>query len=503
MKVGVPGRLTSAFLTLQLYDPSFDFEIMPFDQIQQAVPDGKVDAGLLIHEGQLTYQAEGLHKIVDLGEWWFERTGGLPLPLGGNVIRRDLGPEMMRTVSKMLHDSIAHALSHRAAAVEYAQQFGRGLESPGHRHVRRHVREPAHARLRPARPRRARALLRRSVREASDSVQSGGGVRVVMWHRGLRTSAVALAIALGSHPLGAQEGAVRVTAPRANVRAEASETSPVLTQVNQGTLLFLIAVEGDWFHVRLAPDPRLANARVEAYISKKVAKLEPATTPPPPGAGRAALPGGPAAVAPVAASRDGMSVALVAGDATSYLSPGTVRVIQVADRVDSLGKLAPALTSTVSAQAPADPSAPLTFIWLVDGPTAARALPDKRPAFVIQFKDVPGVGPDDLIPVIIKLTPAASEARLVAALRGRADQPSRADVEWDVFKDLKQDVIRTDLQAMARGIARIQPSADLAPGEYAVALRLSNGRRKLAGAVLLQSEGEGRVFGAVWDFSIR
>jgi 1,4-dihydroxy-6-naphthoate synthase len=128
LKIGVPGRLTSAFLTLQLYDPAFAYEVIPFDEIQQAVASGVVDAGLLIHEGQLTYQSEGLHKIVDLGEWWFERTGGLPLPLGGNVIRRDLGGETMRAVSKMLHDSIAYALANRAAAVEYAQQFGRGLD---------------------------------------------------------------------------------------------------------------------------------------------------------------------------------------------------------------------------------------------------------------------------------------------------------------------------------------------------------------------------------------
>jgi 1,4-dihydroxy-6-naphthoate synthase len=127
MRVAVPGLLTSAFLTLQLYDRDFIPEVVPFDQIGQAVLEGRVDAGLLIHEGQLTYAAEGLHKIVDLGEWWFERTGGLPLPLGGNVIRRDLGDEMMVRVSRMLHDSIAHALSNRAAAVAYAQQFGRGL----------------------------------------------------------------------------------------------------------------------------------------------------------------------------------------------------------------------------------------------------------------------------------------------------------------------------------------------------------------------------------------
>jgi 1,4-dihydroxy-6-naphthoate synthase len=128
LKIAIPGKLTSAFLTLQMYDPSFDYEVLPFDEIDAAVLAGKVDAGLLIHEGQLTYQADGLHKIVDLGEWWFERTGGLPLPLGGNIIRRDLGPGMMQKISKMLHDSIAYALDNREAAVEYAQQFGRGLD---------------------------------------------------------------------------------------------------------------------------------------------------------------------------------------------------------------------------------------------------------------------------------------------------------------------------------------------------------------------------------------
>ena len=128
LKIGIPGTLTSAYLTLQMFDPDFTSEVMPFDQIQQAVADGRIDAGLLIHEGQLTYAAEGLRKVVDLGEWWFEKTGGLPLPLGGNIIRRDLGPELMQQVSKMLHDSIAHALNNRADAVDYAQQFGRGLD---------------------------------------------------------------------------------------------------------------------------------------------------------------------------------------------------------------------------------------------------------------------------------------------------------------------------------------------------------------------------------------
>ena len=127
-RIAIPGTLTTAYLALRIYEPDFEFVVVPFDEIQQAVLDGKAEAGLLIHEGQLTYQDEGLRKIVDLGEWWAERTGGLPLPLGGNIIRRDLGPQTIAKVSKMLHDSIAYALSHRAEAVEYALQFGRGLD---------------------------------------------------------------------------------------------------------------------------------------------------------------------------------------------------------------------------------------------------------------------------------------------------------------------------------------------------------------------------------------
>ena len=127
-RIAVPGLLTSAYLALRLFQPEFDPVVTPFDEIEDVVAAGEVDLGLLIHEGQLTYQDEGLRKIVDLGEWWNERTGGLPLPLGGNIIRRDLGPDMIRKVSKMLHDSIAYALSHRTAAVEYAEQFGRGLD---------------------------------------------------------------------------------------------------------------------------------------------------------------------------------------------------------------------------------------------------------------------------------------------------------------------------------------------------------------------------------------
>src|SRR5437773_7300153 len=127
-RVAVPGELTTAFLALRLYDRSVDYVVMPFDQIQDEVRNGEVAAGLLIHEGQLTYADEGLRKIVDLGEWWDARTGGLPLPLGGNVIRRDLGAANIATLSRLLHDSIAYGLEHRRDAVDYSMQFGRGLD---------------------------------------------------------------------------------------------------------------------------------------------------------------------------------------------------------------------------------------------------------------------------------------------------------------------------------------------------------------------------------------
>ena len=128
VRVAIPGTLTTAYLALKLYRPDADTVVMPFDQIQEAVARGDVDAGLLIHEGQLTYADEGLKKIVDLGEWWATETGGLPLPLGGNVIRRDLGPGTIKPVSALLHESISYGLAHRTEALDYAMQFGRGLD---------------------------------------------------------------------------------------------------------------------------------------------------------------------------------------------------------------------------------------------------------------------------------------------------------------------------------------------------------------------------------------
>ncbi len=127
MKIAIPGEMTSAFLALKLYNPDFEYVVVPFDEIIEAVQKDKVDAGLLIHEGQLFYNQLGLHKVLDLGEWWHEKTG-LPLPMGGNVIRRDLGPELMKQVSKHLHASIVYSMENREDALSYAMQFARDMQ---------------------------------------------------------------------------------------------------------------------------------------------------------------------------------------------------------------------------------------------------------------------------------------------------------------------------------------------------------------------------------------
>jgi 1,4-dihydroxy-6-naphthoate synthase len=128
VRIAVPGTMTTAFLALRLLLPDgFDHEVIPFDRIIASVSEGKFEAGLIIHEGQLTFQNQGLHLVVDLGVWWQEKTG-LPLPLGGNVVRRDLGPEVMRDLSRLLKESIRYALAHRTDALNYALHYARDMD---------------------------------------------------------------------------------------------------------------------------------------------------------------------------------------------------------------------------------------------------------------------------------------------------------------------------------------------------------------------------------------
>ncbi len=126
-RIAIPGPLTTAYLALRLYEPSFTPVAIPFDRIEESVIAGDVDLGLLIHEGQLTYGDQGLHLVADMGEWWYEETG-LPLPLGGNVVRKDLGGDLIKTISRHLRASIAYGLEHRAGALDHAMRYARGLD---------------------------------------------------------------------------------------------------------------------------------------------------------------------------------------------------------------------------------------------------------------------------------------------------------------------------------------------------------------------------------------
>jgi 1,4-dihydroxy-6-naphthoate synthase len=128
VRIAVPGTLTTAFLTLRLLLPEgFEHEVVAFDQIIPAVAAGKFDAGLIIHEGQLTFQNQGLHLVVDLGAWWYQKTD-LPLPLGGNVVRRDLGAPTMHDISRLIKDSIRYGLAHRDEALSYALAYARDMD---------------------------------------------------------------------------------------------------------------------------------------------------------------------------------------------------------------------------------------------------------------------------------------------------------------------------------------------------------------------------------------
>jgi hypothetical protein len=286
-----------------------------------------------------------------------------------------------------------------------------------------------------------------------------------------RALAAMTVVALAAAGLVAQDGAsVKVTVPRANIRSEANDRAPVVTQVPSGTMLQLLSIDGEWFHVRVP----VGSIRIEAYISKKVAALASAPAAAPPAPASAAL-ASPTAAPAAAGTVDGMSVAVDLNGTSTWVAPHPAKVSRDGQ----------------------------TWAWVVDGSSADRVFDDRRPSFVVVFKDVPGISPDDLAPVLIRLTPAASGGRLVAAARGGPDLASRAAADWDLSKELKQDVVRSESQPLERGAVKIRPAADLPAGQYAVVFRPSSNKKKLAGADVLSSSGAGRAFALAWDFAIR
>jgi hypothetical protein len=303
---------------------------------------------------------------------------------------------------------------------------------------------------------------------------------------------VLAAISLPAVRAAAQDlGTIKVTVARANVRAEPNDKAPVVSQVTQGTILILKAIEGDWFKVQL---PATGAIRVEAYISRKVSAIDTLAATASAAAKPAGPPGSPAA------SKTGMTVAWHADSGTTWLESSDARLAQLSERGDSVRAIAAVLPAEFLP--PIDAGATqVAYVWAIEAAAVEKVVEEKRPVFIVQYKDVPGVSPDDLAPALVRLTASPAGHRVVAMARGRADEVSRTTPEWDVVRDLRQDVVRSTVQVVERGTARLQPNDDLAPGEYAVVIRPA--RKRLAGATVLSTTGEGRLFATAWAFTVK
>ena len=298
---------------------------------------------------------------------------------------------------------------------------------------------------------------------------------------------------------------VRVTVPTANVRSQPSESAPIVDTVSWGKVLELKSEEGEWYFVSLPPDPRLSGARVQAYISKKVARLETGTPP-----------ADVAAATPAVPSADDRVVQMEAAGAEVWLPATTLRVVYVADAASTSTLAGLATLDAVrgafggAAAQSVDPSALVTYLWAAPARPAPRAAPARRPTFTAFYGQIAGVDPEVFFPALVKLVTVGAVAqtdapawRLVAAARGRADAPAAEQSEWDVMREFKQAVVPSDLRAATRGIVRITPKTDLAPGDYAVVLRSLVPGQKFAGLRVFGGVAEGRAFGRAWAFAIK
>ncbi len=333
-----------------------------------------------------------------------------------------------------------------------------------------------------------------------------------MRQRNARTLLFVLVVLLGT-AVAAQDYAVRINVARANVRRRPTIDSPVVARVTAGTRLVLKGIEGDWFRVLLPIEG--ANAPIEAFVSNTVAVIETADVSPPRAAGeRAADPEpapAPAADAPSAdesssdsglsgSLRDGMAAAVQIGDVLGWLEPSPAALVRVGVDVPSFAELRRLFAGGLPAP-PADDARAATYVWTIR-PAGDLVLRDRRPAFATLFKDVPGVRPEDVVPMLLRLAPIGPDGRAVSAVRASAAQAASRELTWNVMRDLRQDVVRTTASSIDRGAVRLELPADLPPGTYAVVFRPRAGW-PLAGASVLSSSGEGRLFSWAWPFTLK
>lgn len=278
-------------------------------------------------------------------------------------------------------------------------------------------------------------------------------------------------------------GAVRVTVSRANVRSGPTLDATVVTRVTRDTVLALHGVEGDWFRVRLY----VGSLQIEAYISRTVS--EPIETAVAAGAGRPEV-------------RDGISVAVRDDTGELGLPPVAAGRLTVPGEAASLRAIADALPPSDLPLTDLALDTPATGVWLVALDQPSLAISSRRPVFVADFSGFDGLDPAGLTAAIVRYAPAVDGRRVIAAVTGRFEQVSRSDPGWDVMDRLMQDTVAASVAATAPGAVRLQPSADLEPGDYGVVIRPA-GRDARAGSVTRSDSPDGRLLGLVWSFTIR
>lgn len=284
---------------------------------------------------------------------------------------------------------------------------------------------------------------------------------------------------------------VRVTVAQANVRADANANAPVLTTVKSGARLEVRGVEGDWYKVAMF----VGAVRFEAYVSKRVVSIEKTST------GDNATPTS-APVDPPVVAKFGMSATFESNYASEPLVPTVAKVVQIAARADNVRAAATAMPLGAGAPLPASPAALVTYVWVLDGAANERVITERRPALVVKYDAAPGISPDDFRPAIVRLVGTPAGTRVMSAMRARVDQSKRSVLDWDVAKDLKQEVVKSMVELADRGIASVRPDTDLEPGSYAVVMRPA-GNKKFSGASVLSPTKDGRVFGICWVFSVK
>jgi hypothetical protein len=308
----------------------------------------------------------------------------------------------------------------------------------------------------------------------------------------------AFCLALSIATAAQDPAVVRVTAARATLRAEPSETAAVVDEVMAGAVFELASIEGDWFRVVLPPDPRLKGARVHAYLSRKAASqaagLGPADSMSVTRGARRSAPG------------SSVKVGFDSGGRTTWLSAVPVHVSLLPGRPESLLAAAPAAAfdAPPGTTTPEPPGSEViaTWVWGIAPGGAPVALTSLQPSFFVAYTDLPGLNSADFVPSLVRIVPGKSGWRLLAMAAGRAGARSSDQADWVILRQLKQEVVPAVLDGSGPGLVQVRPNAALTPGEYAIVLRPAYARG-YSGREILNDVGAGSVFSVAWTFAIR